>query len=113
MARPSIVRQVRGIRKDKESRVAKFAVRPQDMPACVDCHRQIDPMVAGYDGKWRCLKHNDAHTSAVLRESGDASPNESENRPGVAVKHDEIADAKRKKRASEMLEKYGIERKLA
>jgi hypothetical protein len=105
----ALVQQVKGIHPAKIPTVEKGVTRPQDMPACVDCFRPVQgAAVAGYDGKWRCLACNRIHGEAVLLESGESAPNASEERPGRIIGHDETAETKRKKRASAMIEKYGI-----
>ena len=80
------------------------------MPVCVDCRAQPQSAaVAGYDGKWRCLRCNEIHAAAVLRESGNSAPNASEDRPFVSAKQtSRTAEERRQERAKKMLEKYGI-----
>jgi hypothetical protein len=107
--------QVKGIREDKRQKIARHATRPQDMPACALCMRQImGAAVQGYDGRWRCLACNDVHATEVLHESGDAAPNESENQPGLAAaKTPEATERRRQARAAAILEKYGVTKKGA
>jgi hypothetical protein len=105
--------QIRGIREDKREKLAKLATRPHDMPPCCDCHKPGDPLVAGYDDCWRCIPCNAMHAAAVLRESGNSAPNESENRPGVVAVPKPEQETARQARAKRILEKYGVERRGA
>ena len=107
----ALTKQVKGVREDKRETVDKHATRPEDMPACVDCMRPQDPLVLGYDGKWRCLKHNAAHTHDVLRESGNAAPMPSDDQRGKPAEVSASAEAARQAHAKRILDKYGVVRR--
>jgi hypothetical protein len=105
----AITKQVRLPSPAIQKRLERGVTRQQDMPKCVDCETQITgAAIAGFDGRWRCLKHNELHNEAVLQESGDSAPNESENIKHFAARVDEAKEKARKKKADAMLEKYGV-----
>lgn len=89
---------VRLPRADKLQVLERHAVRPQDIEPCVDCFVPADPAIRGYDKKWRCLKCNQTHMDAVLGESGDSAPNDSEDmtKTTLAVKPGQVGNDARK-----------------
>ena len=106
----SVVKQVRGVKPSVARRLARGATRQQDMPPCSDCGKiPVGASVSGYDGKWRCLKCNDIHAISVLRESGNAAPNASEETISTTAPRRD--DSSRQRRAKEILAKYGVAQK--
>ena len=109
----ALTKQVKGVREDKREKFDQRATRPQDMPACVDCvpPGPADPMVQGYDGKWRCMLHTRLHNEAVFRESGNAAPVPSDDQRGKRAEVSASAEAARQAHAKRILDKYGVTRR--
>ncbi len=54
-------------------------VDAKELPECEGtpmqrCGRRRDPMMEGFDKKWRCMKCHEIHVELVYKESGDVNP---------------------------------------
>ena len=105
----ALTKQVRLPSPAVQKRLERGVTRQADMPKCVDCETQIvGAAIAGFDGQWRCLQHNELHNEAVLQESGDSAPNESENIKHFSARVDEAKEKRRQEKAAKILDKYGV-----
>ena len=106
-----MIKQVVGLKPHKQRKLDRGVTRQEDMPPCATCMRIIyGAAIQGYDGRWRCLKCNQAHIADVFRESGESAPLPSDDTSlsHTSAKFDAAHDAKRKAKAKAILDKYGV-----
>src|SRR5688572_12524892 len=75
-------------------------VDPKDLDPCVGnpkapCGRIADPMIQGFDKKWRCSACNSVHTELVYQEAGSSAPNPGVASKNIGVKREDVEASRR------------------